>query len=340
MSATAPRRRLSTGAALLLATGGLVALFLLSLTLGKYPVSTAEVARVLLGQGEVAPQVGTVVLDIRLPRALAAALVGAALAAAGATYQGMFRNPLVSPDILGVSSGAGLGAVIAIFFSLPVIAIQGAAFLFGLLAVFLVYSIASAVRGTHDPILVLVLAGVVLGTLFSASISLLTYLADPYEQLPAITFWLLGSLASAKLADVGLVAPAILVGLVPMVLLRWRINLMSLGEDEARTLGVETGPLRLLVVSAATLITASAVSIAGVVGWVGLVVPHLARLIVGPNYLRLLPASMIIGAGYLLAVDNVARTLASIEIPLGVLNAFVGAPVFLWVLARARRSWT
>lgn len=309
----------------------------LALTIGPYPVPVTQVLMELLmpsgGMGEI------VIWNIRLPRVLAAMLVGAALASAGASYQILFRNPLVSPDILGVSSGAALGAVIGIFMSLPVIAIQGFAFLGGLSAVALVIFISRAVRGV-DQTLVLVLTGVVIGALAGAATSLLKVMADPYDQLPAITFWLLGSLASTTQADLAPVLPAVLIGLAPLILLRWRINLLSLGDDEARALGVDAPRLRMLVIAAATLITASVVAIAGVVGWVGLVIPHIARMIVGPSFSTLLPAAAIIGAGYLLLVDTLCRTLAAIEIPLGILTAVLGAPFFLYLLARGRRGWT
>jgi iron complex transport system permease protein len=199
--------------------------------------------------------------------------------------------------------------------------------------------VAQAVRGV-DQTLVLVLTGVVMGALAGAATSLLKVMADPYDQLPAITFWLLGSLASTTPADLGPVLPAVIVGLLPLILLRWRINLLSLGDDEARALGVDAPRLRLLVIAAATLITASVVAIAGVVGWVGLVIPHIARMIVGPSFATLLPVAAILGAGYLLLVDTLCRTLATIEIPLGILTAVLGAPFFLYLLARGRRGWT
>lgn len=322
----------------------LAVLVCLSLAVGKFPVAPGQVLMVLAaaltgGTADVPASVVTVVLEIRLPRVAAALLVGAALAAAGATYQGLFRNPLVSPDILGVSAGASLGAVLGIFLSLGVLAIQGLAFAGGLVAVAIVYLVAAAVR-RHDPVLVLVLAGVAVGSLLGAAVSLLKILADPYDQLPAITFWLLGSLASITRGDVWTVAPAMALGLVPLVLLRWRMNLMTLGEEEARSLGVETGRLRAVLVAGATLITATAVSIAGAIGWIGLVVPHVARLVVGPDFTRLLPASLLMGAGYLLLIDTLARTIAAIEVPLGILTAALGAPFFLWLLATARRGWS
>jgi iron complex transport system permease protein len=198
--------------------------------------------------------------------------------------------------------------------------------------------VATAVRG-HEPTLVLVLAGVVLGSLAGACISLVKILADPYDQLPAITFWLLGSLASTNPDDVWSAMPLVVVGLVPLVLLRWRMNLMALGDEEASALGIDPRRLRILFIAAATLMTASVVSISGVIGWVGLVMPHIARLIVGPNFDRLLPTAMLLGAGYLLIVDTLARTMAATETPLGILTAFLGAPVFLWLLASGRRGW-
>jgi iron complex transport system permease protein len=275
---------------------------------------------------------------VRLPRIAAAMLVGGALAAAGAAYQGLFRNPLVSPDILGVSAGAGLGAVLGIFLSLPVLGIQLLAFLVGLGTVGLVLLVAASVRG-REPVLVLVLAGVVVGALAGSAISLLKVLADPYGQLPAITFWLLGSLAAIKLEDLTTTLPVAALGLVPLALLRWRINVLSLGDEEAQALGINAGRLRIVVIAAATLMTASVVAIAGIIGWVGLIMPHMARMLVGPNFDRLLPAAIVLGAGYLLLVDTLARTIAAVETPIGILTAFVGAPVFLWLLARGRHGW-
>ena len=284
-------------------------------------------------------QIDTVLFEVRLPRVLAAVLVGASIAAAGAAYQTLFRNPLVSPDILGVSTGAGLGAVLGIFLSLPVAGIQLLAFVVALATVGLVYAIAATVRG-REPVLVLVLAGVVVGSLAGAVISLLKILADPYDQLPAIVFWLLGSLSAIRRAEVWTATPLVLIGLVPLILLRWRINVLSLGDEEAKALGVEASRLRLCVIAAATLMTASVVAISGVIGWVGLVIPHIARMIVGPSFDRLLPTAMLLGASYLLAVDTMARTMARIEVPIGILTAVIGAPFFLWLLARGREGWS
>lgn len=332
-----------TAASFALAVALLLASVALAFAVGRFPVPPLAAFDILLSApfGRAHghdPILETVVLSVRGPRVGAALLIGAALAAAGAAYQSLFRNPLVSPDILGVSSGAALGAVLGIFLSLPVFAIQGFAFAGGLAAVGLVYLVAVSVRG-HDPILVLVLAGVAFGSLLGAGVSLLKYLADPYNQLPAITFWLLGSLAAADADDLRATWPVVLLGLVPLWLLRWRINVLSLGDEEARALGVEAGRLRAIVIGAATLITAASVAVAGIVGWIGLLVPHVARLLVGPDFRKLLPCAVLLGAGFLLGVDTLARTLARIEIPLGVLTAFVGTPLFVWLLAASRRSW-
>ena len=311
--------------------------------IGKYPVSPNDLFAVLWakisgGVSGVAPSVDAVVWRIRLPRIAAAVLVGAALSGAGSTYQGLFRNPLVSPDILGVAAGAGLGAVLGIFLNVSILLVEFLAFAGGLGAVAVVYLIGAAMKG-RDPILVLVLAGVAMGTLLGAAIALVKVFADPYNQLPAITFWLLGSLTSVTLPDLAAALPAILIGLVPLYLLRWRMNVMTLGEEEAKSLGVETGILRTLFIAGATLITSAAVSISGVIGWIGLIIPHMARLVAGPEFSRLLPVSMLMGAAYLLLVDTLARVMATIEIPIGVLTAFVGAPFFLWLLASSRRGW-
>ncbi len=328
---------------LLVAAAGLVGIVAVAFSVGRYPVAFADLLRVVWAWAGGAPHgldptIDTVILQIRGPRVIAALLVGTALAAAGAAYQSLFRNPLVSPDILGVSAGAAVGAVLGIFLSLGVVAMQSMAFAGGLAAVGMVYLVAKTVRG-HDPLLVLVLAGVVLGSLLGACVALMKYLADPYNQLPAITFWLLGSLASTDARDLWIAAPLMLAGLLPLWLLRWRINVLSLDDEEARALGVATGRIRLAVIVGATLMTSAAVAISGVIGWIGLVIPHFARLLTGPDFSRLLPVSVLLGAAFLVAVDTLARTMADIEIPLGVLTAFVGTPLFLWQLATARRGW-
>jgi iron complex transport system permease protein len=329
---------------LAIATAVLIAGLLLAFTVGRYPVSLGDILTVLLAKltgqtADVSTAVQSVVLQVRGPRVLAAALVGAALAVAGTAFQGLFRNPLVSPDILGASSGAALGAVTGIFFSLGVLAIQAFAFVGGLVAVAAVYVIGSAVRA-RDPILVLVLTGVVVGALLGAGVGLVKYLADPYNQLPAMTFWLLGSLAAANVSDLLPLFGPVAFGTAVLVALRWRMNVMSLPEEEARSLGVSTGPLRVAIVAAATLTTSASVATAGIIGWVGLVVPHLARSLVGPDFARLLPTAAILGGGYLLVIDTLARTAAEVEIPLGILTAVVGTPFFIWLLASMQRTWS
>jgi iron complex transport system permease protein len=319
--------------------GGLLAAF----TVGRYPVGLGDLVGVLakaLGHRvDISPAIETVVLQVRGPRVLAAVLVGAALALAGTAFQGLFRNPLVSPDMLGASSGAALGAVIGIYLSFGVLAIQAVAFLGGLVAVAAVYVIGSAVR-SRDPILVLVLTGVVVGSLFGAGVGLVKYLADPYNQLPAMTFWLLGSLSTTTAPDLIPLLGPIALGALVLIALRWRMNVMSLPEEEARALGVATGRLRVAIIAAATLVTSASVAAAGIIGWVGLVVPHLARSLVGPDFARLLPASAILGGGYLLLIDTLARTMAQVEIPLGILTAVIGTPFFIWLLASVQKTWS
>jgi len=330
------------------ATGGLIALAVLgagvtvAFAFGRLSVSWADLwqllASRLTGQPSgLPPAVETVVLQVRGPRVLAAVAVGAALSVAGAAFQGLFRNPLVSPDILGASAGAALGAVLGIYLSLGVFGIQAAAFVGGLLAVGLVYAVGSTLRG-GDPVLALLLTGLVIGSLLGAGIGLVKYLADPYNQLPAMTFWLLGSLSSVHAKDLLPLLAPVLAGTAVLLLLRWPLNVMSLPDEEARALGARTTALRLAIVAAATLVTAASVAAAGIVGWVGLVVPHLARFLVGPSFPRLLPVSALLGGGFLLFIDTLARTAASIEIPLGILTAVIGTPFFIVVLRGASRQ--
>jgi len=314
----------------------LVVAVLVGLAAGPIALGPAELLRALLGGPSAEGQATMVVWSLRLPRLAAALLVGAALSAAGTAYQAMFRNPLVSPDILGASAGAGMGAALAILFGLPTLGIQGAAFAGGLAAVGLVTLVAGRVR-RHDPVLVLVLAGIAIGTLFSAGISLAKVLADPTVQLPSITFWLLGGLSASSPADVRRAAPLVLAGLLPLLLLRHRVDLLTLADEEAAALGEDVSRLRFTLIVSATLVTAASVAIAGIVGWVGLVVPHAARLLVGPRFARSLPAALLLGAAFVAIADTLARSAAAIELPLGILTALVGAPAFLWLLARGGR---
>lgn len=325
----------------------LLTVSLLALGSGRFPLPFQDVMGILTAEltGRPVPVTSaalSVFLHVRLPRVLAGLLVGGALSTAGAVYQGMFRNPLVSPDILGVSAGAGLGTVIGIFAGWPVLAIESAAFAGGLAAVAAVYALASVLP--RDDRTMLLLTGIAVAALLDAGMTLLKIMADPYTQLPTITTWLMGSLNGATLADLkGAILPALL-GLIPLWLLRWRINLLCLDEVEAQALGVPTTVLRTACVAAATLMTSAAVAISGAVGWhglgwVGLVIPHVARLLVGPDFTRLIPASLMLGAGFMVAMDSLARTIAATEVPLGILISLVGVPFFLWLLATQRKSW-
>lgn len=335
--------RRSAVAGNLLALGLLLAAVAVAFLFGRFPVSLAEVARVLWAQlsgtpSGLPPAVETVIWQVRAPRVVAAVGVGAALSVAGAAFQGLFRNPLVSPDILGASAGAALGAVLGIYFSFGIFGIQAAAFAGGLLAVGLVYGLGGLVRG-GDAVLTLLLTGIVIGALLGAGIGLMKYLADPYDQLPAMTFWLLGSLSRTSAADLLPLLGPVGLGTAVLLALRWKMNVMSLPDEEARALGAPTTLLRVAIVAAATLVTSASVAAAGIVGWVGLVVPHLARFLVGPSFGRLLPATALLGGGFMLVIDTLARTLAPVEIPLGVLTAVVGTPFFLWLLRSTQRGW-
>ena len=329
---------------LFIALGVLALGLLVAFTVGRYPVTLAELIEVLVSRltgraTTVPPAVENVVLLVRGPRVVAAVLVGGALAVAGTAFQGLFRNPLVSPDILGASSGAALGAVLGIYFSLGVVGIEGLAFAGGLVAVAAVYVIGSLLH-SRDPILVLVLTGVVVGALLGAGVGLVKYLADPYNQLPAMTFWLLGSLAATTVSDLLPLTGPVVLGTIVLIALRWQLNVMSLPEDEARALGLATGPFRIAIVAAATLVTSASVATSGIIGWVGLVVPHLARALVGPDFPRLIPTAALLGGGYLLFIDTLARTAAPVEIPLGILTAVIGTPFFIWLLAGMQRTWS
>ncbi|MCL0070712.1 iron ABC transporter permease [Dehalococcoidia bacterium] len=313
-----------------------------SLGIGRFPVSLDTVFSILGSRVfPIEPTwtgiEETVVLQIRLPRVLLAMLVGAGLAIAGASFQGLFRNPLVSPGILGVAAGTGFGACLGILMFGEPIAITLLAFVFGILAVIGAYMISKLKTGSS--LLMLVLAGVIVGAFFTALIGLMQYVADPEEQLPAMVFWLMGSLAGASYRELLWGAPLIVIGSSILLLLRWRINVLSLGEEEAQSLGINTQWLRWIIIVAATFVTAAAVAMTGMVGWVGLVIPHVGRMLVGPNHKVLLPASISLGAMFLLITDNVARAAIAAEIPLSILTALIGAPYFAYLLRRTGGRW-
>lgn len=320
---------------------GLVFLFLIcffgSFLLGRYPIHPWTLIKVLLSrilplEADWSRQIETVIFQVRLPRVLMAAFIGAGLTCAGASYQGIFQNPLVSPDVLGVSAGAGFGAALGLFIGLGYKAVSVSSFLFGILAIALVYLVSTRVK--NNPTLGLVLSGMMIGSLFTSAVSFLKLTADPNNTLPVITYWLMGSLASIRTSDVAFAAPLIILGIVPIFLLRWQINVLTLGDEEAQCIGVNTKRIRGIIVFCATMITAASVSVSGLIGWVGLVVPHLARMLVGNDYRRMLPASLLLGSSFLLIVDNLARLLSTSEIPIGILTSFAGAPFFLYLILR------
>lgn len=322
--------------------GFLIFVFLISFTIGRYPVSITTLLKVFLSK--VFPidktwidTIETIIFRVRLPRILATMLVGASLSLSGAVYQGMFKNPLVSPDILGVSAGAAFGAALAIFLSFNTMGIQISAFLFGILGVLLVYLLSMKVR--EDPLISLVIIGILIGSIFTSFTSLIKYIADTEDKLPTITFWLMGSLSGLLPRDVKRVFLPILLGMVPLYLLRWKLNVLSLDEDEAKTLGLDTGKIRIIVIICSTLMTAASVSISGIIGWIGLVIPHLGRRLVGADYKILVPTTLLLGSTYLLIIDNMARALTSVELPLGILTSLIGAPFFIFLLIKKGRSW-
>lgn len=315
----------------------LLALFLLSFVVGRYGVPLGQVVRILLSGVLPLEQTWTdnmaiAVLNVRLPRILLACLVGCGLSAAGTGYQTVFQNPMAAPDILGASSGACFGAALAILTGQGAVIVTVFAFLASLLSVALVYLVGNHTRGNR--VVNLLLAGIMVGSLFSACTSYIKLVADPANQLPQITYWLMGSLSGTRMGTVKFAAVCMAVGLVPLLLLRWRMNLLTLSPDEARAMGVHTDRLRLAVILSSTVLTAAAVSVSGMIGWVGLVIPHLSRRIVGSDCRRLMPMSCLFGAAFLLLVDNMARCLTATEIPIGILTAFVGAPFFIYLMVR------
>lgn len=313
-----------------------LAVLLGSLLVGRYALSPGQLVHMLWtrisgGAADWPISDDKVVFAVRLPRVAAAALVGAALAVSGAAYQGMFRNPMVSPDILGASTGAGFGAAVAILLGAGYFGISAAAFCCGLLAVAATWLVSRLSKA--DQAVALILAGMMISSLFSAGTSFVKLVADTQQQLPAITYWLMGSLSSVKDKDVVFLAIPVALGMIPLFFLRWRMNLLTVGEEEAQSMGVNTRRLRGAVIVCATLLTSASVAVSGMIGWVGLVIPHFCRMLFGYDYRRLIPAGALFGAAFLLAVDDIARLVTTGELPLGILTAFVGAPLFLYLIA-------
>ena len=318
---------------LLLAVG-----FIMSLAVGRYYIPVSEIFTAFTG-GQVPDKTGQVLMVVRLPRVLAAVLVGGAMSVSGTAYQGMFKNPLVSPDILGSSAGAGFGAALAILLSFGVAGTKGAAFFFGLFAVFITWLISHRFGKGDDSLFLLILGGIIVSNLFQSLISLVKYAADPTDKLPAITFWLMGSLSKAVMKDVQVMLVPFVLCTAVLVFCAGRLNILALGEEEARTLGINTGLLQVAVIVTATVLTAFCVSLCGMIGWVGLVIPHLARMMVGPNFKVLLPASLLLGSRYLLIMDDLCRSVFAVEIPLGIITSLAGLPFFLYLLTRQNKGW-
>ena len=315
--------------------------FIISFFLGKFPITSEEFFRAILNkiiplEQTWSSQVETILFKIRFPRIVMAVVIGGGISVAGATYQALFQNPMISQDILGASQGAAFGAAIGLFFSFTYEQVVTLSFIFGLLAVGAVLLLSKFLR--TDSVLNMVLIGMMVGSLFSSAVSFLKLVGDPTNTLPAITYWLMGSLSSIKMQNVVFAAPLILVGMIPIFLLRWRLNVLSLGEEEAQSLGVNSRVLRVILIMAATLITASAVSVSGLIGWVGLVVPHFSRLLVGNDYRYSIPVTALLGGTFLLFVDDFSRLISTSEIPIGILTSFIGAPIFLLLIAKNNRS--
>ena len=320
-----------------------VVLFFASFMIGQYQINPFGVLNIIGSQIFGFPcsesdMAQTIVWKVRLPRICAALLIGAALSVAGAVYQGLFKNPMVSPDILGASSGAGFGAALAILFSLPYVFIQIDAFIFGILAVGVAYFICTRVSRGKDALLMLILSGMIVSTLFSSFITLTKYVADPDDKLPEITYWLMGGLSTVSMQDVLFLLAPVLIGLIPLTCLRWQLNAMAFGDEEAQAMGLNVKQLRVIFILLATLLTAVSVAVGGMIGWIGLIIPHMARFMVGPNYKVLLPMSFLVGSSFLLIVDNVARNLFSVEVPLGILTSIIGAPFFFYLLVKRKKE--
>lgn len=324
----------------------LIGLFNVSFFCGRYSsVSPTDIPLILLNTiFPNLPQTWTqadaaVILEFRFPRILAAILVGASLAMSGATYQVLFSNPVASPDTLGVSNGASFGAVIGILLGANTFGIKISAFIVGCLAILLVYALISLLGKNKWNITYLLLVGMIISSVFSGLVSILKYMADPENQLPQITYWLLGSLGNVSRSDLGYVLLFFALGTIPLVLLRWRINLLELDDSEAKTIGVNIVGLRIIAIACATLLTASSTAITGGISWVGLFIPHIARALVGSDYRRVLSVSALLGAFFLLGMDNLARTISVNELPISVLTSIIGAPMFFIIIARKRKEY-
>ena len=310
---------------------------IISFAIGRYSISPISLLKALFGF-TITAQEKTIIFNLRLPRIIIATFLGAGLSLSGLVYQGIFQNPMVSPDLLGSTSGAGFGAALAILLGLSYLEITLVSFLFGILAVSFVLLISSRVRG--NPTLTLVLSGMMVSSVFSALISFIKLIADPEEALPQITYFLMGSLSSVRKEDILPVVILIVIAIVPIVILRWSLNIMTQGEEEAKALGVNTKAVRLASIISATIVTATATSLCGMISYVGLVIPHLVRMITGCDYRKTVPASILLGSSFLLLVDTISRSIATVELPIGILTSLIGAPFFLYLIVReAKKLW-
>lgn len=308
---------------------------IISFAIGRYSISPISLLKALFGF-TITAQEKTIIFNLRLPRIIIATFLGAGLSLSGLVYQGIFQNPMVSPDLLGSTSGAGFGAALAILLGLSYLEITLVSFLFGILAVSFVLLISSRVRG--NPTLTLVLSGMMVSSVFSALISFIKLIADPEEALPQITYFLMGSLSSVRRQDILPVVILIVIAIVPIVILRWSLNIMTQGEEEAKALGVNTKAVRLASIISATIVTATATSLCGMISYVGLVIPHLVRMITGCDYRKTVPASILLGASFLLLVDTISRSIATVELPIGILTSLIGAPFFLYLIVREAKK--
>lgn len=314
---------------------------ILALCVGRYWIPFPDVVKVLLSRvfpvsGSWDANTESVVMTLRLPRVAAAVLVGGSLALSGAVYQGVFQNPLVAPDLLGVSSGACIGAALAILFSVGTFGVQVGAFIGGIIAVMITTAIPRVIKNNSN--MMLVLAGIIVTGLMNSIMGIIKYIADPETQLAEITYWQMGSIAKVLPNSLLMICPAVIISNVVLMAMRWRINVLSLGETEAKSLGITIKTTRMIVIVCATLLTACSVCICGTIGWVGLVVPHLGRLLVGPDNMKLLPVSFVVGGIFLLVVDTIARTLTSAELPLSILTGLIGAPFYFYLLKKQRMN--
>ena len=321
----------------------LIALFIVALGAGRAGVAPSDVVDILASKlfgvgGNFSDMAANIVMNVRLPRVTAALLIGAALAISGASYQGLFKNPMVSPDILGASAGASFGAALALLWNFDSRAVQIMAFAMGFIAVAITYFSARSIGRGGNQILLLVLCGLIVGTLFQAFVSAIKYTADPDSKLPEITYWLMGSIAKITWDDLKLFLAPFLIGCIPLLALRWRLNALSFGDEEAEAMGVNTTLLRGVCIVCSTLLTSAVVAVAGVVGWVGLIIPHLVRFIFGPDNRIVLPLSLVLGGAFMILVDTACRTFMASEIPLGILTSIIGAPFFFAILLKTRKE--